>query len=249
MRFAPYLLLALLAACESGPSFSDVQAQDTIEAYEAFLVADPTTFYKPQIDVRLEELYFEKAKKEATIAGWDAYFAKYADGKHQKEALSLKEDAGFAAADLANTADAWKGFLAAFPEATKPHQTRAKGMVAVHEYGKLVVDEPVVEQVNLAEDPKGPLNGWGIRTRVTNGGDKTLTFVGMTVEFLGDDGKLLEKKDYPLVSSNWNTPATDAQTAPMKPGDARPWLWTVAIDGVPAEWHQKVRVYATDARE
>lgn len=237
--------LALLVACSSGPDFTQVQAEDTIEAYEGFLAADPTTFYKPQIDVRLEELYFEKGKADATIASWDTYFGKFPEGKHAKEAKALKEDLAFAAANAENTLDGWKKFLADWPAATEKHKSRANGGVAVAEYGKLTVGEATVLQVNLAEDPAGPMNGWGVRAPITNGGDKTFTYVGVTVSLLGDDGAVLDSKDYPLVSPTWGMPATEEQTRPLAPGETRTWAWDLALDGPPAAWHQKVKLVIT----
>ena len=239
------VVFALGVACSSGPDFTEVQTADSIEAYEGFLAADPETFYKPQIEVRLEELYYEKGKKEATIASWDAYFAKFPEGKHAKEAKALKEDLAFAAADAENTLDGWKKFLAEWPAASDRHATRAKGGIAVADYGKLSIGEATVLQVNLAEDPAGPLNGWGVRAPITNGGDKTFTYVGVQIALLADDGRVLQTKDYALVSPTWAMPATDDQTRPMAPGDTRTWAWDMALDGVPADWHQKVRLVLT----
>lgn len=243
------LSLSALIACDSGPDFTAVQAEDTIEAYEKFLAADPTTIYKPQVDVRLEELYFEKAKADGSIAAWDAYFAKYPDGKHAKEAQGLKEDAGFAVAQKLNTVDGYRKFLADFPAASPKHASQADGMVAVADYGKLTVAEPVVAQVNLAEDPKGPMNGWGVSAAITNAGDKTFKYVNVTVDLLGDDGALLDRKSWPLTSTTWSVPATDEQKTPLAPGQTRTWSWSAALDGVPADWHQKVAIYVTDIRE
>lgn len=246
--FVVLTLLATLVACESGPDFVTVQNQDTIEGYEAFLVADPTTIYKPQIDVRLEELYFEKAKAEGTVAAYDTYFSKFPEGKHKKDALIGKESVVFAAADAANTVEAWNAFLTEWPTASKAHRQRAEGGVTVLTYGKLTVGEPTVAQVNLAEDPKGPLNGWGVSAKVTNGGDKTFTYVNLRLDLLADDGSTLQVKEYPLVSPTWSMPATEDQTRPLAPGDTRTWAWTMALDGVPADWHQKVRLTAIGAQ-
>lgn len=245
--FVP-VALALLVACSAGPDFAEVQAADTIEAYEGFLAADPETFYKPQIDVRLEELYFEKAKKEASIASWDVYFGKFPEGKHAKEAKVAKEDLAFSAAAAENTLESWKKFVAEWPAGSPTHLTRANGGIFVAEYGKLSIGEPTVLQVNLAEDPKGPLNGWGVRAPITNGGDKTFTYVGVQLALLADDGSVLQTKDYALVSPTWGMPATEEQTRPMAPGDTRTWAWDMALDGAPADWHQKVKLVVTGAQ-
>lgn len=243
------LSISALIACDSGPDFTAVQEQDTIEAYEQFLANDPSSIYKPQIDVRLEELYFAKAKADGSVTAWDAYFAKYPEGKHAKDAQGLKEDAGFADAQKENSADAYRKFLADYPKASQKHASQAQGMVAVSDYGKLTVAEPVIAQVNLAEDPKGPMNGWGVSAAITNGGDKTFKYVNVTVDLLGDDGAVLDRKTWPLTSTSWTVPATDEQKAPFAPGQTRTWSWSAALDGVPADWHQKAKVYVTDVRE
>jgi hypothetical protein len=237
-------LLALLA-CDMGPSYKQVEELDTIEAYEGFLAADPDTIYKFSIDKRLEELYFERAQRENTGALWKAYLERFPDGPHKNDAQREVALAAYSEAMKVGTAEALRGFVAAYPKADKWLIARADGRAAVLEYGKLELAEPVVAEVNMAEDPKGPMNGWGISTEVTNAGDETFSYVSLTLEYLGDDGVVLAVKDYPLVSPKWPLPASEEQMRPLAPGEKRTWLWTESKEAVHKDWHSKVRLVAT----
>jgi hypothetical protein len=119
----------------------------------------------------------------------------------------------------------------------------------VAEYGGLSVGDPIVKQVNMAEDPKGELNGWGVYAEITNTGAKTLEYVNVTVHFLAEDGTVLDRQDYPLVSMNWRTTATELQQTPIKPGEKRTWEWTFEFAKAAEGWNQRVKVFPSGLRE
>jgi hypothetical protein len=239
------LFVELLVACDLGPSYEEVQKADTIEAYEAFLAADPESIYKFACNKRLEELYFARGQQEGTRAAWEAYLTRFPEGGSRDTAERELATAAFSEAAKANTAEAFRQFLADFPKTDKWLRARAEGRAAAMEYGKLELGTPKVDRVNMAEDPKGPLNGWGVAVEVANRGDKTLNYVALTMEFLGEDGHVLGSKDYPLTSTHWTMPATELQQTPMKPGETRTWLWTEGDDTAPKEWKQAVNLTVT----
>ncbi len=241
-------VLVFLVGCDLGMSFAEVQEIDTVEAYEQYLTDNPGGSHTFPIEKRLEELYFTGAQTAGTVEIWRAYHARFPKSPNRDRALKELAFASYAAAVKANTVDDYKAFLDEFSKIDPRLRTKAQGRVAVLEYGALNLGEAVVTQVNMAEDPKGELNGWGVTVEVTNGGTKVLPFVSLTVDYLADDGRMLDTKDYPLVSPTWTLPATEAQKAPMQPGDMRTWLWTEGVGSVPADWHQKVRVTATGLR-
>lgn len=239
------LFLLALLACDMGPTYKQVQEIDTIEAYEEFVANDPDTIYKFAVDKRLEELYYQRGYQEGTGEAWKAYLERFPDGPHKADAERAVAAADYGEAAKVGTAEAFHAFVADHPKADKWLLARAEGRAAVLEYGKLDLTDPVVSEVNMAEDPKGPLNGWGVSAKVKNGGDQTFSYVSLTLEYLSDDGDVLATKDYPLVAPSWPMPASEEQTTPMKPGDERTWMWTVAKDAAHKDWHQKVRLAIT----
>ena len=238
------VLLALLA-CDVGPTFEEVQKIDTIAAYEEFLARDPDSIYQYAINKRLEELYYDQALREGSLAAWKAYLDKFPESPRKASAQKEAAFAAYSEAMKVGTPDALRAFVKEWPKADKWLLARAEGRAAVLEYGKLEVGEPKVAEVNMADDPKGELNGWGISAEVTNAGDQTLAYVSLTLEYLADDGHVLAVKDYPLVSPTWNLPASEEQTRPLEPGGKRTWLWTESKETVPKDWHQKVRLVPT----
>jgi hypothetical protein len=246
-----YLLLAALvfaAACDEGPDYTQVQKEDTIEAYEAYEKADPNSIYQESIDKRLEELYYERAQADGTQVSWDAYATKFPEGKHIRDANSARESLAWDAAVATNTTEGYQKFLTDYPKATKVHKARAQGLVDVANYGKLTIGTPVVTPVNLAEDPKGEMNGWGVKVDVTNGGDKDLELVGMQVDWLAADGTVLEHTERPLTNKAWSTPATDLEQTPLKAGETRPYIYTIDYSKVPADAPPTAKVSATSIR-
>jgi hypothetical protein len=237
--------LFLLSACDTGPTYKQVQELDTIEAYEGFLANDPDSIYKFAIDKRLEELYYERGYREGTGEAWRAYLERFPEGPHANDAKREVAISAYSDAVKAGTAEAFRKFVADFPKADKWLVARAEGRAAVLEYGKLEVGEPVVTEVNMAEDPKGPMNGWGVSTTVKNTGDQTFSYVSLTLDYLSDEGGVLATKDYPLVAPTWPLPASEEQMRPLAPGDERTWTWTESKDAVHKDWHQKVRVLVT----
>lgn len=251
MRIVAVALLALLAACETGPTFAQVQEQDTLEAYEAFVAANPGSIYQTQIDKRLDDLYFEKAKAEGTLAGYDVYLQKMPKGKHVSESNTAREKIRWDETIKDGSPDAWRKFVAEFPTAQKDHKGEAEAAVAAADYGKLTIGEPKVEMVNLAKDPAGEKNGWGVTAEVKNEGDKSFEFVELTLAFLGDDGSVLDRKAWPLTSPTWTMPAPEIAMTPIKPGEARVWEWTGGLDRAPQQgWDaHKVRLTVSGLRE
>lgn len=239
----------LLVACDLGPSYAEVEKTDTIEAYEMFLAADPESIYKYTITKRLEELYYEKGLREGTTAIWSTYLEKFPEGAHRDAAEREYAFAAYAEAVKAGTPGAMRAWLQAFPKADRRLTSKAEGRATLLEYGKISLAEPVVERVNMAEDPKGEKNGWGVSAEITNGGDATFDHVVLGVDFVGDDGAILLSKEYPLTSKHWTMPHTDLEEKPFGPGEKRTWRWTEGDDTVPAAWKQKAVVTVTGLRK
>lgn len=243
------MVLFGVLAC-MGPSYSEVERIDTIEAYEAFLEADPDTFYRNPVEKRLEELYWDKAEKEDTLEAWAAYTKRWEGTTASHYPQALKKHAAFAwkAALADGSLGAVKGYVDSFGKADQVLASRAQGLLAALEYGKLELTEPTFAQVNLAEDPKGPLNGWAVRVDVTNAGEAVLPFVRLSVEWQAPDGHELTTKDYPLCSDHWTMPATELQQQPLKPGEKRTWEWTEDFTVVAQDATPKAHVYPSGLR-
>lgn len=221
------LVLALLVGCESD-SFTDVQKADTIEAYEGFAQRNPGSIYQPEIDGRLEELYFTKAEAENNAQTWKAFIEKYPKSKKAEKANAGLATFLFEEARKADTLDAWKGFLADAKAITDDQRRLAEGRSKVLEYGKLEVGAPTVSQINLAEDPAGPKNGWGLDVEVKNSGEQPIGYLLLEVTLTGPDGAELERARYPMVSPKNPMPHPEIEEKPLAPGEARKWSYMSA---------------------
>ncbi|MEZ4240178.1 MAG: hypothetical protein R3F59_29300 [Myxococcota bacterium] len=228
------VLFALPIGCS--PSYTDVQRIDTIEAYEAFLEADPDSAYRNPVEKRLDELWWDRAVQQDSLEGWAAFTERWegSKAKHYPEALAKHAEFAWNAAVADGSEGAVQAYVDKFGKANQVLAGRARGWLDAVHYGGLELSAPRVEKVNLAEDPEGPLNGWGVSVDAKNTGKDTLYYVRLSVQWQKPDGTPIETKDYPLVSDNWTMPATEEQQTPIKPGESRVWQWTEDF-GVVAE--------------
>jgi hypothetical protein len=245
IRLAAISVMFLFGLVACGEDFVTVQKQDTIEAYEKFQAENPTSIYNDQINIRLDELYSDRARTEGSVAAWDAYLAKFPKGKKVKEAEAFKEDAAWDAAEASGTADAYNDFLAKYATATKPHKDAADQQLAIAAYGKLVIAPPNVTKLNAAEDPKGELNIWGLKVDVKNEGDKPINYLVLETRFFGPDGAILEVEKYGFVSPPGSNrmPHPEIEEKPLKPGESRTWVY-MATEKVPLDVNPTAKVRA-----
>ena len=239
MNFVRIGLLAFfIAGCDN---YAEVQKTDSIEAYTQYLAENPDSRYRLEANIRLEELYFKTAQKEKSLDAFDRYLEKYPAGTHADAAREEREGFLFDWARETNTEEGWNRYLEAYPTGHKKHRQEAKRALLVVAYSaNISIGEATITQVNLAEDPEGPLNGWGFTADVTNNGDKTLQTLKLRVHYLDLAGKSLDTREWPVVASTWPLPMPPEYEAPMKPGQTRPWEWSTG--DLPADWGQKVRL-------
>jgi hypothetical protein len=238
----------LLAGC-MGPSYDSALREDSIEAYEAFLTANPGSAYDAPAKKRLEELYFDQASKAGTPEAWDAYLNRFPEGgAHYPQALKAASGAAWKKAQADGTPEALQVYLDKYGKGEKILAEKARGLMDWKKYGKLELSEPRIAKVNLAEDPKGELNGWGVEVDVTNAGDATLPYVRLSVDWKGANGEDYGTRDYPLTAERWSLPATEEQQTPIKPGEKRVWSWSEDFAKVPADATPSATVYVSGFR-
>jgi len=236
------LILALGFACAD--PFTAVQEADTIEAYEAYMADHPDGRFQMQAESRLEELYLQAARDGKTLEAYDAYLERFPEGVLLEKAMLERETFLFDWANATNTIASWEKFLEEYPKANKKRKQHARRVLKVLGYSDhLDVGGVRQKKVNLAENPDGPLDGWGFQVDVSNNGDKTIESLWMTIEYLGDGDVVLDKRDWPLVAPYWTTPVEEERKVPMKPGETRTWDWSTG--SLPAKWSEKVRVIPT----
>jgi hypothetical protein len=240
------LFLAPLAGCAD--PYGDAQKLDTIEAWEAYLSTKPGGTDGMLGQKRLTELYVARAAESKKLEDYDKAL-KHLTGKAKKEMQVGRANVAFAAAEADGSAAAWEKFLKEDDFADDALKKRARAMVAVAKHrDELSISDAVVAQVNLAENPKGPLDGWSISVDVTNNGTNTFDYLILEAQLLDGDGKKLSAATYPLVSKVGprGMPIEEKYQEPMKPGEKRSWQWTT---GEPPEgWAQKARVVPTAIR-
>lgn len=241
----------LLAGC--GDGFSAIQQADKqgadpgelIPMYEGFLDKNPGSRWELQANDRLETLYLEKASKEKSLEAYDAYLERFPQGKLRSRALDEREGFLFDWAKGEGTEDSWTKFLDEYPKAEKTRRREAKRMIEVYEYlDKVALSDMRVKQVNLAENPDGPLDGWGFEVDVTNNGDATIVDMRLAIHYLSPEGGVLAEKEWPVVAPKFPVPIEEEKKVPIAPGEMRTWSWTDG--GMPERWDEgKARVKVT----
>ncbi|MEZ4322139.1 MAG: hypothetical protein R3F61_32000 [Myxococcota bacterium] len=242
-----FVLLAvlLLSSTACGDDFASAQSVGTIDAFEKYLADNPNGRFRIQALAQLETLYLEDARKQGDLAGYDRYLERFPEGDLQEKARKEREQFLFDWAKQEASEAAWDKFLEEYPRADKKRLAEAKRLRSVAGYvSSLSWSDLTIEPVNLAEDPKGPKDGWGFTMEVTNKGTKSLSDLRFTIDYLGPNpGQVLDSKEWPVVAKNWGVPMEEEKMVPMKPGETRTWFWSDG--GLPEVWEQKARVYPT----
>ena len=235
------LLLALLGGCAD--PFEDTKKVDTIEAWDKYLATDPSGSRQLFAADRLEELMTTKAEASGLPQDYDAILKRFPDTRAKKKLQEARVKVALAIATAENTPEAWQKFKDENPFAEPGLIKQAQGRVEMAQYApKLGIAEPAVKQINLAEDPKGPLNGWGFSTTVTNNGDRSIARLNVEVELLDDKGGVLKAYSYPVVAGSLpgGMPMPEGFDKPMAPGDTRPWAYSTGE--VPDGWSKQVKI-------
>ncbi|MED5371336.1 MAG: hypothetical protein VX899_10010 [Myxococcota bacterium] len=240
--------LVTLLAC--GPSFSEVQKQDSIEAYEAYIAAAPSSPNAFTAKLRLEELYLEAAQEAGSKEGYDRYMEKYADDPEARlldKAKEGRESFVYQNAVDLNTAEAWQAYMDEYPKGEKKYKQEARRRLEMLEYvDHIEIGAVEVVGANLAEDPDGPLDGFLITSDITNTGDKTVKSLNVAIQYLDAEGKVIETDKWPWVAPQapGNLPIEEEWKVPVKPGETRTYTY---LDTAPdaAGWVKKVKLVPT----
>ncbi len=246
------LTLLFLLACGGG--FSEVQKVDTIEAYEAWIADNSGSPQMTLAEIRLQELYLEKARTDKTLEAYDTFLGKYADkgGELVTKARTEREAFLFGWAGTENTISAWEKYLEEYPSGGgnpgRKNRLEAKARIKVIGYQSNLDIGPVEsEAVNLAEDPDGPLNGWMFTADVTNNGDQTITMLNMELQYLDGSGAVIETDRWPLVAPQapGNLPIEEEWKVPVKAGETRTYSFMDTAPDAPG-WNKKARLVPTN---
>lgn len=237
-----FFWLGTLAPACADP-YADAQKVDTIEAWEQFVAENPESPRVFEAKLRMEELVFNQAHEGKTLEAYDAYLARFPDGKLKEKAMEERREYLMAWADKTDTPEAWQKYMAEYPGGNRKYVVEAKQRLAMAEVkDSLVLGEAQISQVNLAEDPKGPLDGWGFKVPVTNNGQRPISLLVLRLELLNKEGYAAVVKEWPVVAERLpgGLPMPDGFDKPIKPGETRVWDFTTGE--VPEGWEQKVNI-------
>lgn len=247
---APLALAAALllgAGCQS--SFGKAQSADTIEAYEQFLVENPTSPYRLQAETRIELLLLEKARAEASLAAYDKVIERFPNGPLKEKTLAERKDFLFAWAEETDTAESWGKFLTEYPTADKKQLTEAEKRKNMAENRDRVgIADVALEEVNLAHIKDGPLDGWKFSAPITNKGDKPIRHLMFRLHYLNAEGKSVDSDLWPVVATAMpgNLPMADGFDKPMAPGEVR--SFTYETGDMPPSWAKAAKLVPVDIK-
>ncbi len=242
-------LVFLFAGCAD--PYADAQKIDTVEAWESFLGAKPSGADKVKAEMRLERLLVRKAEASKLVADYDAVLKRFPDSRRKKDMQSGRANTAFAAAETADTVEGWKAFLDENPAADGALKKRAKQLVDVAAFAAIItIADPVVAEVNLANDPAGAKDGWSVSAAVTNNGNQAFEYANLELVFLDSGGAKLKAISYPIAAAAGpgGMPIEEALTKPLAPAETR--TWSYATGEIPDGWLEakKVKLSLVSAR-
>ncbi len=239
-------LALLLTACE-GAAYLDAEKANTPEAYEAFLQEYPNYADADAVRAMIEELRYEAAWESRSAEQLREFLARYPESEHAAKIREKEDELAWHEADHAQTGAAYKSYLDLHPEGVYLSEATRKHTKYAY-VDSMTISAPVIERVNMAQDPEGPLNGWGLSCDLTNTGDKRLKTVEVGIDYLKADGSVAKSdKWWAVVQDLGPLPVRPVQRPIMEPGETRPFSWSTAE--VPTGWEEgKLAVRITDIR-
>jgi len=235
--------MTLLFSCSS--PWSEAQEEGTIEAFERYITENPTASRRLDAEIKLEDLYLAQARESKELADYDTYLERFPTGMLKEKALEERESILWNWAQRENTVAGYEQYLSEYPQAPRDKRVKARRrMNMVQHQGAIELADLSIEQVNLANDPDGPLNGWGFFCDVKNIGEQPIETLFLQVDFLDSSAQTLDSQSYPLVDTvlpgrGW---APDEFKAPLQPGQSRTWRYTTG--DLPPGWTQQASVAA-----
>ncbi|MEC7949487.1 MAG: hypothetical protein VX265_18105, partial [Myxococcota bacterium] len=197
----------LLLAVGCSDPYKAVQEADTIEAYESFLKNNPNSPQRLAAQIRLEDLSLEAAREAGTLEAYDAFIARFPSGTNAEKAANERIEFLWQWADTEDTKDAWEKYIqeakAAKIDTKKVKKARKRARVA-ESRSAFEVGPLEQEQVNLAENPDGPLDGWGFYTDVKNVGTEPISYFILRIDYLDSAGKVLDSDEQAACARYWN---------------------------------------------
>lgn len=239
-----HLILATLLAAGCADPYGDAKKADTVEAWEKYLATSPSGSRLLGAQDRLEELMIAKARASKALADYDAVFKRFPNSRSKKALQEERTKIHLAQAESENTSEAWEGFVKQNPWVDGTTVKNAQNRLAVAAYMPfLTITTPTVEPANLANDPKGPKDGWAFGVNVTNNGEKIITQMNLIAVMLDAEGASLRATTWdPLVGAKYSTGQYTPQEIadPLKPGQSRVWNYTTG--DVPEGWNHTIKV-------
>lgn len=241
------LALSLLFVSCEGTAYLDAEKANTPEAFEAFLQEYPDYGEADEVRAKIVELRYERAWESRNAGQLRDYLSKHPDGLHVDKVRKKEDELAWQEADWTKTGEAYKSYLDLHPEgAWIPEATALHTKFAYVD--AMTISTPVIQEVNMAEDPEGPLNGWGLSCEITNTGDKRLRTVEVLIDYLKADGSVAKSdKWWAVVQDLGPLPVLPVMRPIMEPGETRPFGWSTAE--TPPGWEEgKLAIRISDVK-
>jgi len=249
-RYPLLFALCLLFGCGEGAALHEAQNLRTPEGYEAFLEQYPESVEAADLRVTIEKLRYKRAMDSRNPEVLRDYLARHPDGEFVAKAQKLEDETSWQVADGTKTADAYKSYVDLHPEGRWIDEATVAYTKAAYAE-QMTVGEATIAKVNMAQDPAGPLNGWGVQAEVGNPGDQRLSMVKMAIDSLGATGDVVRTDVWYTVVQDLGPMPVQPHLRPiMEPGETRTFRWTTAES--PPGWSEgsfAVRVTAVRVEE
>ena len=236
------LVILALALLGCGDPYVTAQQSGTIDAFETYLAENPDGRYRLQAESQLETMYLEEASTNPSLEAYDRYLERWPKARPYANSPGRAREVPVRLGHGERKEPAWDRFLREYPRASPTRLKNAKRAKAVSAYvDSLSWTDLKIYEINLAENPDGPEDGWAFEMDVTNNGTRTIEDLRFTFQPLSKHDRPLSSTEWPVVAERWPIPMEEDKKVPMKPGETRTWLWTTAPPD-PEKWAGKAKV-------
>lgn len=246
------LLGAWLVACNGeGAAYTEACSANTAEAYRGYIQEYADGMHVADVKHRLDLVDYEAAEKAATVEGFEQYLADHPEGRYADTARDDARKLAWAAAEKANTVDAMVAFKNGYGHGAMGITVDKRLEALRYAATSVKIEELIVERVNISGEPRGEPNGYAVRAKFTNAGERACKVMKVRVAFLGEGDAVLDQKiEFVATPSHpMGIPIPERLKLPFEPLAERAFEYLVGDATVPAGWGgdaPQVRVEVTE---
>jgi len=234
-----FSLALTLAACNGeSTAYTEACSADTPEAYQGYIDVHPEGMHIADVRHRQDLANFKIAEKANTAAAFEKYLEQHPEGKHADEARDEAKKLAWGEAEKINTVEVMVAYKEKYGKGAAGMMVQKRLDALRYAATSVKLEEMVLERVNISGIKKADPNGYAVRAKVTNAGERACKVMKARVVFLNASNGIIDVRiDYVATPSHpLGLPLADEIKKPLQSGGDRAFEYLIGDDNLEEGW-------------